>query len=274
LGARGPGAAAFIGASTAADDARECYQTRARRRGGARSRCAVQALLPPCVSPSRGESRDAQARRCNHHIREEEQQIFPALEKTGVDLEALGQELAEQRKAIEAGKRMPERNRAGSPAPEPRRDAQKPGTSERDHAEHEQHEQQPRDTTKADRAYMKAHGDELAASVKRAKRIHSVDEHEDHAGQTLVTRNHAVIRQWAEARGGKPATVGSPKEGERPRVLRFDFPDYDKGLQAIDWDAWLRVFDERNLVFLFQKHRKAGNESNFFILNSPEREDG
>jgi hemerythrin-like domain-containing protein len=32
-----------------------------------------------------------------HHIREEERKIFPAIEETGVDLTALGQELMEQR---------------------------------------------------------------------------------------------------------------------------------------------------------------------------------
>jgi hypothetical protein len=57
-------------------------------------------------------------------------------------------------------------------------------------------------------------------------------------------------------------------------VLRFDFPDYDDGLQPVSWDAWLRVFQDRELVFLFQQHRKDGRQSNFFRLDSPYREDG
>ncbi|HEX5767608.1 MAG TPA: hemerythrin domain-containing protein, partial [Burkholderiales bacterium] len=32
-----------------------------------------------------------------HHIREEEEKIFPLVEKMGVDLQALGEELAERR---------------------------------------------------------------------------------------------------------------------------------------------------------------------------------
>ena len=66
----------------------------------------------------------------------------------------------------------------------------------------------------------------------------------------------------------------SAEPTENPRVLRFDFPGYDRELQAISWDAWLRKFDERDLVFLYQAHMKAGNESNFFRLDSPHREEG
>jgi hemerythrin-like domain-containing protein len=46
----------------------------------------------------------------SHHIREEEEKIFPAVEKSGVDLEALGQELMERRKQLESG------NQAGAQA--------------------------------------------------------------------------------------------------------------------------------------------------------------
>jgi hypothetical protein len=31
--------------------------------------------------------------------------------------------------------------------------------------------------------------------------------------------------------------------------------------------------DERRLNFIYQEQRKDGNESNFFILESPDRED-
>lgn len=40
----------------------------------------------------------------NHHIREEEEKIFPMVEKSGVDLEALGQEMMERRQRLESGK--------------------------------------------------------------------------------------------------------------------------------------------------------------------------
>jgi hypothetical protein len=106
-------------------------------------------------------------------------------------------------------------------------------------------------------------------STSRAKWINSVDEHEDYPGQTLATRSHDVIRRWAEERKAKPATAGA-KDPEHPRVLRLDFPPYGEGLQDIDWDAWFRTFDERNLVFLFQEHLRNGRQSNFFKLDNPD----
>jgi hypothetical protein len=82
-----------------------------------------------------------------------------------------------------------------------------------------------------------------------------------------------VIQHWAEDRKAQPATIEGGNESDRPRVLRFDFPGYGgQSLHAISWDDWFRTFDERDLVFLFQEHQKAGNDSNFFHLDSPDRE--
>lgn len=124
-----------------------------------------------------------------------------------------------------------------------------------------------------DEAYLKEHAGELARSTERAKWIHAPDEQADHDGQTLATRSLAVIKAWADERGAKPAT--SPNgDQERPRVLRFDFPGYDKRLLPVSWEAWGRTFEERELVFLFQQKLSSGKQSNFFVLDSPDREDG
>ncbi len=39
------------------------------------------------------------------------------------------------------------------------------------------------------------------AAGKSGKVIYDTGEQEDRAGQTLVTRDHDVIRRWAETRG-------------------------------------------------------------------------
>jgi len=125
----------------------------------------------------------------------------------------------------------------------------------------------------ADKRFMREHKDGLSPSTLRAKWIDEPGEGPDHDGQTLATRNIEVIRAWAEARGGKPAT--SPGgDTEEPRVLRFDFPGYDSNLQEVSWEAWQSTFEERDLVFLFQETKADGKQSNFFRLDSPEREDG
>ncbi len=110
--------------------------------------------------------------------------------------------------------------------------------------------------------------------LPRGRWISGPDEHAEHDGETLVTRNHDVIRRWAEERQAKPATVEGTEHEGRAGVLRFDFPGGDGGrLQEISWDDWFETFDERDLVFLYEEDLKSGQQSNFFRLNNPERED-
>jgi hypothetical protein len=107
------------------------------------------------------------------------------------------------------------------------------------------------------------------------KEIKSPQEHEDYAGQTLATRSHEVIERWAQERGAVPATVPGTEHDGHPGVLRFDFPGYGgQDLQHISWEDWFRAFDERNLTFKFQEHKKDGAQSNFFQFDNPNREDG
>lgn len=103
--------------------------------------------------------------------------------------------------------------------------------------------------------------------------MNAPNEHEEYPGQTLATRNHEVIKRWAEERGAKPATVPSSEHEGHVGVLTFDFPGYGgQNLQQISWDDWFNAFDARQLVFLFQEHTRDGKMSNFFHLDSPERE--
>ena len=221
------------------------------------------------------------------HVREEEARIFPVVEKLGVDLNALGEELVEWKEG--GGRRKRRNGHARTSAGRGARETTQPHgeRARRARDAHEDRDQARRsdghaerqagaeagDTTKDDERYLKEHGDELSKSTQHAKWIHSVDDHEDHTGQTLATRNFAVIRQWAEERNAVPATTPGG-DTENPRVLRFDFPGYDRELQQISWNAWLRAFEDRDLVFLYQEHMKAGNQSNFFRLDNPDREDG
>lgn len=112
--------------------------------------------------------------------------------------------------------------------------------------------------------------------LKYAKWINSRDEREDHPGQTLATRNHDVIRRWAEERRAQSATIEGTEHDDHLGVLRFDFPGYaepDAKLKHVSWDEWFHTFDERKLVFICQEHRSDGKLSNFFRLDSPDRED-
>ena len=129
--------------------------------------------------------------------------------------------------------------------------------------------------TKEDRQFIEEHGDQLSRSTQNAKWIHSPEERGDRDGQTLATRRPEVIRAWAEERGGRPATVLDTEHDGHAGVLRITFAqEGNSRLEEIGWDDWFRAFEERQLVFIYQETTKDGNQSNFFRLDSPEREDG
>lgn len=86
------------------------------------------------------------------------------------------------------------------------------------------------------------------------------------SGESQRTTDHEKIRRWAEARGGKPATVKSTKESDAPGVLRIDFEGYsgEESLEEITWDEFFDKFDEKNLEFLYQDETRDGETSRFF----------
>ena len=132
---------------------------------------------------------------------------------------------------------------------------------------------EPKNATAEDRRFMEQ-GKDLSDSTKRARWIHSTDEHEDHPGETLATRSHEVIEAWAAERDGVPATIPGTEHGDRAGVLRIDFNGDSDRLERIEWEDWFEPFDDRELVFIYQEHKSNGSVSNFFRLDNPDREDG
>jgi hypothetical protein len=81
------------------------------------------------------------------------------------------------------------------------------------------------------------------------------------------TTDHDEIRRWAEARGGRPATVeGTEQGGEHAGILRIAFTDVGDKLDEISWDEFFDKFDEEDLAFLYQERTKDGEQSRFFKL--------
>ncbi len=62
------------------------------------------------------------------------------------------------------------------------------------------------------------------------------------------TRNHELIRRWAEERGGKPARVRGTRD-----LLRISFGRSLENLEEITWDEFFQVFDRNNLVFVYEE---------------------
>ena len=110
-------------------------------------------------------------------------------------------------------------------------------------------------------------------SLKYSQEITSPEDDPEREGRSIVTTSHEVIKQWAEARNGVPATVPGTEHGDHLGVLRIDFGAKNDQLRQVSWDEWFKSFDERRLNFIYQEQRSDGSQSNFFQLENPDRED-
>ena len=117
------------------------------------------------------------------------------------------------------------------------------------------------------------HGDASSSSLKYSQEVTSTEDEPEREGRSLATTHHEVIRQWAEERGGVPATVEGTEHGDHLGVLRIDFGGDDSNLRRVSWEEWFKTFDGRGLNFIYQERRTDGTQSNFFRLENPERED-
>lgn len=79
------------------------------------------------------------------------------------------------------------------------------------------------------------------------------------AQSAKTTTDHATIRKWVEAHGGKPATVqGTAKGSNEAGLLRINFPGYaEKNLEDISWDEFFQKFDESKLAFLYEDEKDS-----------------
>jgi len=78
-----------------------------------------------------------------------------------------------------------------------------------------------------------------------------------------ATTDHNRIRQWAESRGGHPATVKRTEHGKEAGILRLDFDPPDEALEKISWDDFFKKFEDADLAFLYQDKTEAGKTSRF-----------
>src|SRR3954470_16923099 len=117
-------------------------------------------------------------------------------------------------------------------------------------------------------------GEQTSSSLKYSQEVTSPDEDPERPGRSLATTHHEVIRQWAEQRGGRPATVEGTEHGDLLGVLRIDFGGDDARLRQVSWEEWFNTFDSRRLNFIYQEERSDGRRSTFFRLESSDREDG
>jgi len=87
--------------------------------------------------------------------------------------------------------------------------------------------------------------------------------------RSIRTTDHAKIRQWAEARDGRPSRVQGTHEPDDAGLLRIDFPERESAeddtdeVEEISWDEFFEKFDEQGLAFVYQEQTAAGRQSRF-----------
>jgi hypothetical protein len=92
------------------------------------------------------------------------------------------------------------------------------------------------------------------------------EEREKRGAKRLVTRDHDVIRKWAEKRNAQPAS-SVRSEGHGIGVLRLNFHERSgRPITHIEWSDWFRTFDERALCFVYQEKNIDGTRSDFYRL--------
>ena len=106
------------------------------------------------------------------------------------------------------------------------------------------------------------------AMKKTTTKTKQAAEHPDHAGGSVTTIDPGQIKAWAEARGGKPASVeGTERSGEDVGLIRLEFPDAananDAHLNEITWDEFFEKFDASGLALVYQEETAEGQRSNF-----------
>jgi hypothetical protein len=81
--------------------------------------------------------------------------------------------------------------------------------------------------------------------------------------EAKVTTDHELIRKWAEARDGAPATVHGTGSKQEPGILRLDFEPKDEELDRISWEQFFEKFDKESLAFLYEDKTADGKTSRF-----------
>ena len=83
----------------------------------------------------------------------------------------------------------------------------------------------------------------------------------------LSTRDHAVIRRWAEQRHAEPSTGEATRSGpatvkvtDGGAGVRFNFPGQGP-FRPISWDEWFENFDQHGCAFVYDNDTVNGSHS-------------
>jgi hypothetical protein len=113
--------------------------------------------------------------------------------------------------------------------------------------------------------------DPLLSKPKHVPEIRSDDEHAV-SDKVVSTRDHTLIRQWAEKRRAEPATGEETATGpatvnvkDGGAGIRFNFPGASR-FRPITWDEWFANFDLHGLIFVHDNDGQQKSPSNRYQI--------
>jgi hypothetical protein len=96
----------------------------------------------------------------------------------------------------------------------------------------------------------------------------------DESTDVAFTREHDVIREWAEARQAQPATGEATRSGpatvhlnDGGAGIRFNFPAA-AAFRPISWEEWFENFDRHHCAFVFDSDRSIPLSNRYRIVNA------
>jgi hypothetical protein len=98
------------------------------------------------------------------------------------------------------------------------------------------------------------------------------------AGELYTTQDRDEIIEWAQRRQAHAAKVTGVRDDAHNTpeadigALRLGFPGYAslEQLEPMMWDEWFDQFQQRGLVFAFQRAQADGTPSNYYeIVTTP-----
>lgn len=112
----------------------------------------------------------------------------------------------------------------------------------------------------------------LLPQQQRIHLVRSGDVPAPHEGQTLASRDHDVIRKWAERRQASPATGEASASGpstvdihDGGAGIRFNFPSVSP-FREISWQEWFEHFDAHGLTFVYEEGATGDSTSHRYRL--------
>jgi hypothetical protein len=92
--------------------------------------------------------------------------------------------------------------------------------------------------------------------------------------EVVLTRDHDVVRRWAEARHAEPATGEATPSGPHTvhindggAGIRFNFPGA-AAFRPISWDEWFENFDQHRCAFVFDNGSSLPLSNRYHIVNA------